>query len=60
MDPSLPQNLWVPFYTFQKSVGSMEPTLSLRLSEPHGLKIKGLELENFVRLHLLDCGFETH
>ena len=26
MDPSLPQNLWVLFYTFQKSVGSMEPT----------------------------------
>ena len=26
MDPSLPQDLWIPFYTFQKSVGSMEPT----------------------------------
>ena len=26
MDPSFSQNLWVPFYTFQKSVGSTEPT----------------------------------
>ena len=24
--PSFPQNPWVPFYTFQKSVGSAEPT----------------------------------
>ena len=26
MGPSFSQNLWVPFHTFQKSVGSMEPT----------------------------------
>ena len=25
-DPSIPQNPWVPFHTFQKSVGSVEPT----------------------------------
>ena len=24
--PSFPQNPWVPLHTFQKSVGSMEPT----------------------------------
>ena len=26
MGPSFPQNPWVPFYAFQKSVGSAEPT----------------------------------
>ena len=25
-EPSVPQNPWVSFYTFQKSVGSLEPT----------------------------------
>ena len=26
MDPSFPQNQWAPLHTFQKSMGSVEPT----------------------------------
>ena len=31
MGPYFPQNPWVPYYTFQKSVGSVEPTLTTHL-----------------------------
>ena len=47
MDPSFPKNPWVPFNTFQKSVGSVEPTeptlttpllIKIYLAHPFGQK----------------------
>lgn len=55
MGPSFPQNQWVPFYTFQKSVGSAEHTEpKLTTSLPYMA-----ELEFFAKQRLQNCYYPT-
>ena len=51
-----PQNPWVPFHTFQKSVGSVEPT-EPTLTMPLVLQINQKEIYTMEGIQIFTCKF---